>query len=60
MSCFGQNPKYIKFTVKKDERNQKIFTIRKVEWQNLDLKNPQANYISEYIAFSLIADKEVI
>ena len=35
MSCFVHNPKNIQFTVK-EERNQKIFTFKKLESENFN------------------------
>ena len=46
MSCFVHNPKYIQFTVTEEERNQKVFTFKKLESENFDffsLKSTQTD-----------------
>ena len=46
MSCFVHDPKYIQFTVIDEERNQEIFTFKKLESENFDFfffKNTQNN-----------------
>ena len=52
--------KDIQFTVKEEERNQKIFTFKKLESENFDYFSLKSTQLSKYLAINLIVDNKSI